>query len=657
MSPRKSAQFLCLALIFSSLPFPVAAEELTNAIRAYLQHRAQVDKKPGGIAVGLADEHGSRVLSYGNLDNGTDREVDGNSVFLLHSTTGWFTALLLQDMIERGEMKLDDPVAKYLPSTVKVPTCHGQQITLRHLVTETAGLPTFLDKLHFKRADDDLAEFTVEKMYAFLSDYQLNCEPGAHYAHGGLAWGLLGHVIALKAGTNYESLVVDRICRPLKMDSTCVTLTFDLKARRVTEYNQFGYDLPWAHESWGVLTPLGGLHASANDMLKFVSTLGLTPSPLTPLMKETLAYFPFISPGNGVVMFGGTGFDPSRRRCVFIMSAIRPERDLRGLGLLLLESEWQSDRRPRETKISSQAYSLYPGQYERSPGWALGLFALREFLAHTPRPALYIPAGVLLAMLALLLGRAGSFRSRCLILGGAVLLCGLSATLSVPMAARLFCARFHPGVGIHREGDRLFAQPTGSNLWPIADFTFAQRMFLKLNPIDVLLPPIQVELLPQSETEFFERLSGMLTTFSRDAQGKVTRLTVHYQGKAVCYDRISDEPPKPPAPPHPCVAVKLDPKLLDALAGRYELPPKDPFPKGAKATLRREGDHLVGLVSGENTIQGEFDIYPASETNFFVKLDGAQLTFLKNDRREVTALIYHSPEPGVPDVVARRLNN
>ena len=100
------------------------------------------------------------------------------------------------------------------------------------------------------------------------------------------------------------------------------------------------------------------------------------------------------------------------------------------IGMLLLESEWQSDRRPKETKISSQVYDSYVGQYQ----------------------------------------------CRCTL-------------------------HSQPGIGIRREGDRIFAQATGSRSWPV----------------DVLLPPIAGELLPESETRFFERLSGMPMTFSRDA--------------------------------------------------------------------------------------------------------------------------------------------
>ena len=103
----------------------------------------------------------------------------------------------------------------------------------------------------------------------------------------------------------------------------------------------------------------------------------------------------------------------------------------------------------------------------------------------------------------------------------------------------------------------ILAQITGSKSWPK----------------HVLLPPITDELVPESETGVFERLSGVPITFSRDARGNVTGLTGHYHGKAFSYEKISDQPPDP-EPLKPCVAIKLDTKLLDAVVGHYEFAPQ-----------------------------------------------------------------------------------
>jgi CubicO group peptidase (beta-lactamase class C family) len=166
MNIRAIIRFSYVALIFS-VPFPTAAEDFTNAVHQYLQQRADI-----GTTVGFVDEHGSRVVSAGKLDNGADQKVNSDTLFEIGSVTKTFTTLLLQEMVEGGRMKLEDPVAKYLPKSVKMPTRNGKQITLLQLATHTSGLPKIPDNLDPKHADNPYGDYTVEKMYAFLSRYK-----------------------------------------------------------------------------------------------------------------------------------------------------------------------------------------------------------------------------------------------------------------------------------------------------------------------------------------------------------------------------------------------------------------------------------------------------------------------------------------------------
>ena len=62
-----------------------------------------------------------------------------------------------------------------------------------------------------------------------------------------------------------------------------------------------------------------------------------------------------------------------------------------------------------------------------------------------------------------------------------------------------------------------------------------------------------------------------------------------------------------------------------------------------------------GQALGKNGGGGEFDMYPESDTNFFLKINGAQLTFIKNDKGEATAVIHHIA--GLPDSEGKKLNS
>ncbi len=92
------------------------------------------------MVVALVDEDGTKILAAGKLGNDAGDRVDGDTVFEIGSVTKTFTVLLLLDAVQRGEVSLDDPVAKYLPAEVKLPTHNGKEITLLNLAAQDSGI-------------------------------------------------------------------------------------------------------------------------------------------------------------------------------------------------------------------------------------------------------------------------------------------------------------------------------------------------------------------------------------------------------------------------------------------------------------------------------------------------------------------------------------
>jgi CubicO group peptidase (beta-lactamase class C family) len=179
--------------------------------------------------------------------------------------------VLLALMAESGEVSLDDPVRKHLPAAVKAPHGDDRPITLKHLSTHMSGLPRLAGNFTPKDQDNPYADYTVEQMYAFLADWQPKRAPGARYEYSNLGAGLLGHLLALKAGAGgaYEPLVVERVCRPLGMSDTRITLTDDKRRRLSTGHDA---DLnPVANWDIPTLAGAGALRSTADDQLKFLA--------------------------------------------------------------------------------------------------------------------------------------------------------------------------------------------------------------------------------------------------------------------------------------------------------------------------------------------------------------------------------------------------
>ena len=104
-----------------------SAEESVECI---LINRIDTAKKAVGMVVGTIDAKGSAVVGYGKLAADRPRKPDGDTIFEIGSISKVFTSLLLADMIERGEVNADDPIKKFLPESVKVPSRNGREITL-----------------------------------------------------------------------------------------------------------------------------------------------------------------------------------------------------------------------------------------------------------------------------------------------------------------------------------------------------------------------------------------------------------------------------------------------------------------------------------------------------------------------------------------------
>jgi D-alanyl-D-alanine-carboxypeptidase/D-alanyl-D-alanine-endopeptidase len=134
-----------LAAVLLLAPSLLAAD--LAEIRSILVNRVDEGKKTMGIVVGTIDENGRHVVGYGKLAKDRAQQPGGDTVFEIGSITKVFTSLVLADMLERGEVKPDDPVAKFPPPSVTVPSSNGRQITLLDLSMQISGLPRLPDNM------------------------------------------------------------------------------------------------------------------------------------------------------------------------------------------------------------------------------------------------------------------------------------------------------------------------------------------------------------------------------------------------------------------------------------------------------------------------------------------------------------------------------
>jgi D-alanyl-D-alanine-carboxypeptidase/D-alanyl-D-alanine-endopeptidase len=264
-----------------------ASDPSSEAIRATLANQIDPGRESLGYVAGIIDADGQRLITVGQSDAQDGRPLDGESVFEIGSITKVFTALLLADMVQRGEVALDDPVAKYLPAEGRPRAFDGKPISLLDLATYTSGLPRLPGNFHPGDKKNPYADYTVAQLYQFVSDYVPQYYPGSHYEYANLGFGLLGHVLALRAGRSYEEQVAARICGPLGLDDTRITLTPGMRQRLVPGHD---FDLQKA-PNWDLPTfaGAGALRSTANDLFRFLDACqGRRQTSLAPAMATLL---------------------------------------------------------------------------------------------------------------------------------------------------------------------------------------------------------------------------------------------------------------------------------------------------------------------------------------------------------------------------------
>ncbi len=231
-----------------------------------------------GMVVGVYDGGEELIRGYGGGKPGPD------TVYEIGSVSKVFTGVLLAALVGDGTVRLDQPVAELLPPGATVPASGERKITLVDLSTHTSGLPRMPDNFAPKDPRNPYADYTFERMVEFLARVKPARAPGAGCEYSNVGAGLLGAVLARKAGKSYEELLAERITGPLGMKSTVVALTPELKARLAPGHDAAGQ--PESNWDLAAFAGAGGIRSTGADMMRFLRANLSAEKPL----GETLAF-------------------------------------------------------------------------------------------------------------------------------------------------------------------------------------------------------------------------------------------------------------------------------------------------------------------------------------------------------------------------------
>jgi CubicO group peptidase (beta-lactamase class C family) len=240
-----------------------------DAIDAYIEREMRRLNIPG---VSLAIVERDRIVHT----RGFRRARPGGEAptprtpFVLGSTTKSFTALAVMQLVEAGKVDLDAPVQRCLPWFRVANAKASAQMTVRHLLNQTSGLPMVAGMANLADLDQD--SDAAERQARALSTLKLSHPVGAAFEYSNLNYNLLGLIVEAASGESYADYVQRHIFTPLGMSRSYTSQAAAKRDGLAVGYRYwFGHpiaihDLPLPRGS----LPSGQLISSAEDMAHYL---------------------------------------------------------------------------------------------------------------------------------------------------------------------------------------------------------------------------------------------------------------------------------------------------------------------------------------------------------------------------------------------------
>jgi CubicO group peptidase (beta-lactamase class C family) len=252
--PKRAFRTLLPAIALALLAHISSAQEPGDRWQRVVQPYVDAQMFMGSVLVAK----GGKVVfskSYGMADLEWGVPNSPTTRFNIASMTKQFTAASILLLEDRGKLKTDDLVTKYLPDA----PAPWDKITIYHLLTHTSGIP------------DDGAKYepgTPDKLV--FNDRPLNFQPGEQWAYTNLGYIVLGYLIERISGQTYEDFVHQNIFKPLGMNDSGLMSFVTIIPRRASGYwpgsNGIGNaDRPDARIGFSS----GSLYSTTEDLLRW----------------------------------------------------------------------------------------------------------------------------------------------------------------------------------------------------------------------------------------------------------------------------------------------------------------------------------------------------------------------------------------------------
>src|SRR6059058_266972 len=306
--------------------------------------------------------------------------------FRLGSLTKQFTAAAILLLEERGKLRTDDLVTKYLPDA----PASWAKITLANLLTHTSGIPNFTSFPDYSTTE--ATPTTPEQLVARFRDKPLNFQPGEQWEYSNSGYVLLGYLLEKISGQRYQDFVRDNLFAPLGMTESGYDSHAAIILHRASGYTP-GANGPVnaGYIDMSIPFSAGALYSTTEDLWRWEQGLFggkiLTAASLkkmTTPFKNDYAYglavrtahgYTVIEHGGGIEGFNTQlAYDPDRKLAVIVLGNLNggaPGEIARQLMSLLHGERVVLPSERKEMTVSTDVLRQYVGTYQLAPTFSI----------------------------------------------------------------------------------------------------------------------------------------------------------------------------------------------------------------------------------------------------------------------------------------------
>ncbi|WES64129.1 serine hydrolase [Microbacter sp. GSS18] len=260
-------RFLTILAIGLAATVPASAPDA--AIEEFVDDAMPASLAPGIAYAVVADEEEATVGARGVLRSGDDAEITPDTPFLTGSISKSFTALAVMQLVEAGEVALDEGISRYLDGFSGAP---AGDITIRQLLSHTSGFSTLQGNA--SHTDEDGGPDELARTVEALEDVTPDHDPGERWEYSNTNYQILGRLIEVVGGQPFDAYIESRILEPVGMENSFVA------DGEVHESMATGH-VPWFWTKRPVTdtathrgtAPQGGVIASAADLALYMQMM------------------------------------------------------------------------------------------------------------------------------------------------------------------------------------------------------------------------------------------------------------------------------------------------------------------------------------------------------------------------------------------------